>query len=224
MTSKVLYELLLKIFEQFQVFSETLKFAIHKNTSGYRLSSKVDNKLNFIYEKREKYNPENWPQKQSSGPQSKVKKILNIQFGIQRQPALRQRCIASSLINIIEKTSLPIYSKTHKMSWNDQSTGWGDDSGAPGGWGNEAINGGGGRWGNGSRAAKGGNVADAGGWEAEGGEGWGVNTKVPGGGGEQGNDGGGGGFDSGDPVEEKDVYDVENIEIAPVESEQEEFE
>ena len=212
MTSKVLYELLLKIFEQFQVFSETLKFAIHKNTSGHRLSSKVDNKLNFIYEKREKYNLENWPQKQFSGPQSKVKKILNIQFGIQRQPALRQRCIASSLINIIEKTSLPIYSKTHKMSWNDQSTGWGDDSGAPGGWGN------------GSRAAKGGNVADAGGWEAEGGEGWGVNTKAPGGGGEQGNDGGGGGFDSGDPVEEKDVYDVENIEIAPVESEQEEFE
>jgi len=138
------------------------------------------------------------------------------------------------------------------MSWSNNDAGWGDDSGGAKGWGNDSAaarsgvvpdtggwgqavknatgagndGGWGGDVGGGADGGWGGN--DEGGGDGGGGgdDGWGGNSKAAndGGGGDGWGNDGGGGFDSGGANEKQDMYDVDNIEIAPVDWENEEFE
>ena len=54
MISKVLYELLLRSYERFKYFSQTLNFTISKNTNVNHRKPEHYEKLNFSHEKIQK--------------------------------------------------------------------------------------------------------------------------------------------------------------------------
>ena len=55
MTSKVLYELLIRSYERFKYFSQTLNLTIAKNTNVTQRKSKHHEKLNFSRQKIQKF-------------------------------------------------------------------------------------------------------------------------------------------------------------------------
>ena len=62
MTSKVLYELLIRSYERFKYFSQTWNLTIAKNTNVNQRKSKNHEELNFNREKVQKYE-KNWKSK-----------------------------------------------------------------------------------------------------------------------------------------------------------------
>ena len=68
-TSKVLYELLLRSYEQFKLFSQTWNLNIDKNTNENSEKTKYHEKMNFSREKRsKKCKIQKWPQNSSRSP------------------------------------------------------------------------------------------------------------------------------------------------------------
>ena len=72
MTSKVLYELLIRSYEQFKYFSQTWNFTISKNTNVNHRKSEHYEKLNFNRKKIQKWNFK----KRTQNPS----RSLNLQF------------------------------------------------------------------------------------------------------------------------------------------------